>query len=128
MLAVVTEVVGTGFCDGLRRRSLFDVAGMYTHGIPVTLWHASIARIAAHPRTDCRVGCDSSIATAGRLSTAGMPRKWVSRRLRLYYHLRAWTNPLAAVIREAMRSMSEPDATSRWTDQITSLSYRYREP
>jgi hypothetical protein len=34
---------------------------------------------------------------------------------------------LASVIREAMRSMSEPDPGSRWTDQVTLLSYSYRE-
>jgi AcrR family transcriptional regulator len=45
----------------------------------------------------------------------------------LYYHFDSMDDILAAVIREAMRSVSEPDATLQWTDQVTSLSYSYRE-
>jgi AcrR family transcriptional regulator len=45
----------------------------------------------------------------------------------LYYHFDSMDDILVGVIREAMRSMSEPDPTSHWTDQVTSLCYSYRE-
>ncbi len=45
----------------------------------------------------------------------------------LYYHFDSMDDILAAVIREAMRSISVADPTSHWTDQVTSLSYSYRE-
>jgi AcrR family transcriptional regulator len=45
----------------------------------------------------------------------------------LYYHFDSMDDVLVGVIREAMRSMREPDPTSHWTDQVTSLCYSYRE-
>jgi AcrR family transcriptional regulator len=45
----------------------------------------------------------------------------------LYYHFDSMDDILAGVVREAMRSMSEPDPTSHWTTQITKLSYSYRD-
>jgi AcrR family transcriptional regulator len=45
----------------------------------------------------------------------------------LYYHFDSMDDILVGVIREAMRSMSKPDPTSHWTDQVTSLCYSYRE-
>jgi AcrR family transcriptional regulator len=45
----------------------------------------------------------------------------------LYYHFDSMDDILAGVIREAMRSMSGSDPASHWTDQVTSLSYSYRE-
>jgi AcrR family transcriptional regulator len=45
----------------------------------------------------------------------------------LYYHFDSMDDILVGVIREAMRSMSEPDPNSQWTDQVTLLSYSYRE-
>jgi AcrR family transcriptional regulator len=45
----------------------------------------------------------------------------------LYYHFDNMDDILAGVVREAMRSMSEPDPTSHWTAQITKLSYSYRD-
>jgi AcrR family transcriptional regulator len=45
----------------------------------------------------------------------------------LYYHFDSMDDILVGVIREAMRSMSEPDPTSHWTDQVVSLCYSYRE-
>jgi AcrR family transcriptional regulator len=62
-----------------------------------------------------------------RLSTRRVAAEMGVSSAALYYHFDSMDDILAGVIREAMRSMSEPDPSSQWTDQITLLSYSYRE-
>jgi AcrR family transcriptional regulator len=45
----------------------------------------------------------------------------------LYYHFDSMDDIVAGVVRQAMRSICEPDPASHWTAQITVLCHSYRD-